>query len=142
MVFLRVRPKQSSLSLGKFKKLSARYCGPYVITKKINNQAYTLMLPPHNKVHNVFHVSLLKKYVPDESHILGHKIALVSKDVTLDVNLERILQTRQRILCNRTIIEHLVKWTRYVEENASWECEDSLLKFYPEFKCRREEFKA
>ena len=50
--------------MGKFKKLIARYCGPYVITKKINDQAYELLLPPHVKVHNVFHVNVLKRYVP------------------------------------------------------------------------------
>ena len=94
MVFLKVKPKRSSLSSGKFKKLSARYCGPYVITKKINNQAYALLLPPHINVHNVFHVSLLKKYVLDANHILGDEIALVSKDGTLDISPKRILQTR------------------------------------------------
>ena len=136
MVFLKVRPKQSSLSLGKFKKLSARYCGLYIITKKVNSQAYALLLPPHIKVHNVFHVSLLKKYVPDDNHILGDEIALVSKDGTLDINPERILQTRQCILRNRTIIKHLIKWKGYPEEDASWEREDSLLNSYPEFMSR------
>ena len=91
MVFLRVRPKHNSLSLGKFKKLSARYCGPYVITKRVNNQAYELMLPPHIKVHDVFHVSLLKKYIPDQNHILCEELPFVSKDGTLDINPERIL---------------------------------------------------
>ena len=70
MVFLRVRPKRSSISLGKYKNLSPRYCGPYVITRKVGDQAYKLLLPPQLKVHNVFHISLLKKYVPDPSHIL------------------------------------------------------------------------
>ena len=92
MVFLKVKPKRSSLSLGKFKKLSVRYCGPYVITKKISDQAYALLLPPHIKVHNVFHVSPLKKYVPDANHILGDAVNLVSEDRTLDVSPERILQ--------------------------------------------------
>ena len=119
MVFLRVRPKCNSLSLGKFKKLSARYCGPYVITKKINDQAYELLLPPDVKVHNVFHVSLLKKYVPDDLHILGDEQPLISKDGTLDITPERILQTRERTLRSRTINEHLIKWTGYPEEDAS-----------------------
>ena len=98
MVSLRGRPKRSSLSLGKFKKLSARYCGPYVITKKINDQAYELLLPPNVKVHNVFHVSLLKTYVPDDLHILGDEQPLISKDGTLDITPKRILQTRERTL--------------------------------------------
>ena len=56
--------------MGKYKKLSPKVCGPYVITKKVGEQAYELLLPPKLKIHNVFHVSLLKKYVPDVSHIL------------------------------------------------------------------------
>ena len=136
MVFLKVKPKRSSLSLGKFKKLSARYCGPYVIIKKISDQAYALQLPPHIKVHNVFHVSLLKKYVPDASHILGDEITLVSEDRTLEISPERILQSRERVLRNRTIMEHLIKWSGYPEEDASWEREDSLLKLYPQFMSR------
>ena len=136
MDFLKVKPKQSSLSLGKFKKLSARYCGPYVITKKINNQAYALLLPPHIKVHNVFHVSLLKKYVPDKNHLLGDEIALVSKDGTLDIRPERVLPSRQHVLRSRTIMEHLIKWMGYPEEDASWEREDSLLQLYPDFMSR------
>ena len=136
MVFLKVKPKRSSLSLGKFKKLSARYCGPYVITKKISDQAYVLLLPPHIKVHNVFHVSLLKKYVPDANHILGDEVTLVSEDRTLDVSPERILQSRKCVLRNRTIMEHLIKWTGYPEEDASWEREDSLFSLNPQLMSR------
>ena len=65
MVLLQIKPKKSSLSLGNFKKLSACYCGPYVITRKIRNQANELLFFPHIKVHNVFHVNLLKtKFSP------------------------------------------------------------------------------
>ena len=63
-VFLRIKPKRSSLSLGKYKKLSPRYCGPFKVIKKINDQAYKLQLPPKLKVHNVFHISLLKNMSP------------------------------------------------------------------------------
>ena len=93
-VFLRVKPKRSSLSLGKYKKLSARYCGPFLITRKINDQAYELQLPFEIKVHIVFHISLLKKYIPDPSHVLddAHKFTTV-KD-TLEIQPEAVLQTR------------------------------------------------
>lgn len=70
MVFLRVKPKRSSLALEKFWKLAFRYCGPYVITRRIGELAYELLLPPHLRIHNVFHISLLKKYVPNNQHIL------------------------------------------------------------------------
>ena len=59
-VFLRVKPKRSSLKLGKYKKLAYRYCGPYEIVKRIGEQSYKLALPPHLHIHDVFHVSLLK----------------------------------------------------------------------------------
>ena len=42
MVFLRVKPDKSSLSLGKFRKLSPRYCGPYEVLRRIGLQAYKL----------------------------------------------------------------------------------------------------
>ena len=69
-VFLRVKPKRSSLKLGKYKKLAYRYCGPFSILKKIGEQSYELDLPSHLHVHNVFHVSLLKQYVSDPLHVL------------------------------------------------------------------------
>ena len=69
-VFLRVKPKRSSLKMGKCRKLSSRYCGPFEILRRIGEQSYKLALPPHLHVHDVFHVSLLKKYVPNPEHIL------------------------------------------------------------------------
>ena len=119
MVFLRVQPKHNSLSLGKYKKLSARYCGPYLITKKINDQSYELSLPPHIKIHNVFYINIPKKYVPDENHILGDELPLVTKEGTLDITLERILQSKECILRNKSIMEHLIKWTGYPKQDAS-----------------------
>ena len=69
-VFLRVKPKRSSLKLGKFRKLAHRYCGPFEILQRIGEQSYKLALPEHLHVHNVFHVSLIKKYVPSVEHVL------------------------------------------------------------------------
>ena len=70
-VFLRVKPKRSSLQLGKYKKLAYRYCGPYEILRRIGEQSYELALPTHLHVHNVFHVSLLKTYVANLDHVLN-----------------------------------------------------------------------
>ena len=94
MVFLKIIPKKSSLSLGKFRKLKPRYCGPYVIIDKINDQAYQLLLPEHFKVHNVFHVNLLKKYVPNPIHIFEDDQLQVTKDGVIDIQPEVLPQTR------------------------------------------------
>jgi hypothetical protein len=64
-VFLKVKAKRSFLRLGSFPKLVARYCGPFEILENIGLVAYMLDLHASRRVHNVFHVSLLKKYVLD-----------------------------------------------------------------------------
>jgi hypothetical protein len=69
-VFLKVKAKRSSLRLGSFPKLAARYCGPFEILEKIGSVAYMLAIPASMRVHNLFHVSLLKKYVLDLNHII------------------------------------------------------------------------
>ena len=120
MVFLRVRPKCNALSLGKYKKLSPRYCGLYTITKRINDQAYQLLLSPYLKVHNVFHVSLLKDYVPSRPiHVLDNEKVLISTQGLLELELEKILSTRERKLSNRSMIEHLVQWKHFLVEDAT-----------------------
>lgn len=61
-MFVQIHPyKQSSLKKGSKEKLSLSFYGPYVVSKKINEVDYALELPFHSKVHNVFHVSRLKK---------------------------------------------------------------------------------
>jgi hypothetical protein len=69
-VFLKVKEKRSSLRLVSFPNLVARYCGPFEILEKIGLVSYMLALLASMRVHNVFHVSLLKKYVHDFNHII------------------------------------------------------------------------
>jgi hypothetical protein len=73
-VFLRVKAKRSSIRLGSCPNLVARYCGPFEILEKIGPVAYILDLHASMRVHNVFHVSLLKKYVPDPNHIIDWNV--------------------------------------------------------------------
>lgn len=62
LVYLRIKPyKQVSLQQLKYCKLSPKYFGPYKVLEKIGTMAYRLELPPNAKIHNVFHVSVLKK---------------------------------------------------------------------------------
>ncbi|MCO5555573.1 hypothetical protein L7F22_009118 [Adiantum nelumboides] len=136
-VFLRIKPKRSNLSLGKFKKLSPRYCGPYEIVKVISDQAYRLRLPPNLKVHDVFYVSLLKPYVPNPEQILDVEQIVVPAQGILELQPDYILEMRERKLRNRSIIKHLVKWKDFPKEDATWEDEITLQRDYPDISLRR-----
>jgi hypothetical protein len=69
-VFLKVKAKRSSIRLGSCPNLTARFCGPFEILENIGPIAYMLAFYASMRVHNVFHVSLLNKYVSNPSHII------------------------------------------------------------------------
>ncbi|KAL5547586.1 hypothetical protein UlMin_002817 [Ulmus minor] len=74
-VFLKVVPMKGVKRFGKKGKLSPRYIGPFEILERIGKVAYKLALPPKlSSVHNVFHVSMLRKYISDPSHVLEHEL--------------------------------------------------------------------
>jgi hypothetical protein len=73
-VFPKVKSKRISLKLGKCTNLAARFCGPFEILERIGSVAYMLALPASMNVHNVFHVSLLKKYIPDANHVIDWNV--------------------------------------------------------------------
>ena len=114
-VFLRVKPKRSSLKLGKFRKLAHRYCGPFEILQRIGEQSYKLALPEHLHVHNVFHVNLLKKYVPSAEHVLDlDDNVLVNHQEEFQMEPEQILEMKEKQLRNRTVREVLVPSGRVI----------------------------
>ena len=70
-VFLKVPPWKGILIFGRRGKLRPRYIGPYEIIARVGPVAYRLDLPQElSKVYNVFHVSMLREYIPDPSHVL------------------------------------------------------------------------
>ena len=70
-VFLKVMPKSGVVRSGKRGKLSPRFIKPFEILERIGVVAYRLALPPNmSGVHEVFHVSMLRKYTPDPSHVV------------------------------------------------------------------------
>jgi hypothetical protein len=79
-VFLKVKAKCSSLKLGKCSKLVARYCGPFEILERIDHVSYMLALFSSFCIHNVFHVSFLKKYVPNVNQIIDWNVIQVEPE--------------------------------------------------------------
>jgi hypothetical protein len=95
-VFLKVKANRSSLKLGSCSKLAARFCGPFEILERIGPVAYMLVLLASITVHNVFHVSLLKKYVPDANHVIDWNVIQVDQEGVLQVHLVRILDWKSK----------------------------------------------
>jgi hypothetical protein len=76
-VFLKVKSNRSSLKLGNYSKLVARYCGPFEFLERIGLVAYMLEFPASMTVHNLFHVTFLKKYIPDANHVIDWNVIQV-----------------------------------------------------------------
>ena len=69
LVFLKVSPMKGVVKFGKKGKLAPRYIGPFEIRLRVGEVAYRLVLPPElSRIHLVFHVSMLRKYISDPSH--------------------------------------------------------------------------
>jgi hypothetical protein len=102
-VFMKVKSNRSSLKLGSCSKLAAKFCGPFEILERIGPVAYMLALPASMTVHNVFHVSLLKKYIPDANHVIDWNVIQVEQEGVLQVHLVCILDRKRKQLQNQAI---------------------------------------
>jgi hypothetical protein len=120
-VFLKVKEKRSSIILGCFPKLATRYCGPFEILEKIGPVAYMLEFPASMRVNNVFHVSLLNKYIPDPNHIIDWTMIHVEHEGDFRVEPVRILDQKVKIIRNKSIGLVKVQWTCCSLEDATWE---------------------
>ena len=99
------------MRFGKKGKLSPRYIGPFEILEKIGKVAYKLVLPPElSSMHNVFHVSMLRKYILDPSHVLEHEPIEVHEDLSYEEQPMQILDRKDKTLCNKVIPLVKVLW--------------------------------
>jgi hypothetical protein len=130
-VFLKVKDNRSSLKLGNNAKLAAIFFGPFEILERIGPDAYMLSLPASMTIHNVFHVSLLKKYIPDSNHVIDWIVIQVDQEGVLQVHHVRILDRKSKQLWNRAIGLVKVQWTWYGPKDMTWENEDAMQEEYP-----------
>jgi hypothetical protein len=99
-VFLKVKANKSSLKLGSCSKLASRYCGPFEILERIDLVGYMISFSASMFVHNVFHVSFLKKYIPDANHVIDWNVIQEEKQGSFQVHLVRILDQKIKQLWN------------------------------------------
>ncbi|XP_027158207.1 uncharacterized protein LOC113759830 [Coffea eugenioides] len=101
LVFLKITPLKTSLKSGNGKKLQPRFVGSYKITQRVGNVAYKLDLPMSlSRIHNVFHVSMRKKYHPDPSpsHILKPESIEIDETLTYEEKPVKLLDRKAMIL--------------------------------------------
>ncbi|KZV21106.1 Retrotransposon protein, Ty3-gypsy subclass [Dorcoceras hygrometricum] len=96
-VFLKISPMKGVLRFGREGKLSPRFIGPFQILERIGTLAYRLALPPEiSAVHNVFHISALRNYIANPSHVLRYEPIQLSSDLTYEEVPEQILARENR----------------------------------------------
>ena len=130
-VFLRITPTTGVGKAIRSRKLSPKFIGPYQILRKIGPVAYEIAIPPQlSNLHSVFHVSQLRKYVSDPSHVLESEDLQIRGDLSVEVQPVSICdrQTRQRK--GKLVSLVRVIWDRRTGD-STWELEKEVRKSYP-----------
>ena len=92
------------MRFGKRGKLNPHYIGPFEIVDGIGPVAYRLDLPEEfSRVHNVFHISMLRKYIPDSSHVLETPEIELRDDLSYEEQPVQILGREEKEICNKTV---------------------------------------
>ncbi|KAL0534457.1 hypothetical protein IC582_028748 [Cucumis melo] len=132
-VFLKVAPMKGVLRFERRGKLSPRFVGPFEILERIGPVAYRLALPPSlSTVHDVFHVSMLRKYVPDPSHVVDYEPLEIDENLSYTEQPVEVLAREVKTLRNKEIPLVKVLWRNHRVEEATWEREDDMRSRYPE----------
>ncbi|KAA0053631.1 ty3-gypsy retrotransposon protein [Cucumis melo var. makuwa] len=132
-VFLKVAPMRGVLRFERRGKLSPRFVGPFEILERIGPVAYRLALPPSlSTVHEVFHVSMLRKYVPDPSHVVDYEPLEIDENLSYVEQPVEVLAREVKTLRNKEIPLVKVLWRNHQVEEATWEREDDMRSRYPE----------
>ena len=117
---------------GNRRKLSSRFIGPFEILERIGIVAYMLALPPSmSGVHEVFHVSMLRKYTPDPAHVVDWGQIEIDTDGTFEEGPVCILDSRDQVLRHKTVRLVRELWRHYGLEESTWEREDTMRATYP-----------
>ena len=125
-------PKRGVVRFDKRGKLSPRYIGPFEILERVGTIAYRLTLPQSLlSVHEVFHVSLLRKYAPDPTHVVDWGELVVDADRTFEEGSVRIMDSREQVLRRMTVRLVKVLWQHRGLEETTLEREDTMHATYP-----------
>ena len=120
------------MRFGKKGKSAPRYIGPFEILERVGAVAYRLALSPDMlQVHPVFHVSMLRKYISDPSHVMQPQSVEVNDDLTYEEEPVAIVDYQVRQLRSKTIPMVKVLWRSNNVEEHTWETEAEMRAKYP-----------
>jgi hypothetical protein len=126
-VYLKVSPMRGLRHFKVQGKLAPRFIGPFKILEKRGEVAYQLELPPQlSDVHDVFHVSQMKKCLRVPEQQLAMEDLNAKEDLSYQEYRVKILETSERVTQNRRIKMCMVQWSHHTEEEATWEREEEL----------------
>jgi hypothetical protein len=131
-VYLKVSPMRGMRRFKVKGKLAPRYVGPFQILVRKGEVAYQLeLLPQLSDVHDVFHVSQLKKclWVPEEQ--ISREQLHLRGDLSYNERSIRILDTTERVTHSKVIKMCKVQWSHHSEDEATWEHEEERISDYP-----------
>ncbi|GAU43834.1 hypothetical protein TSUD_371130 [Trifolium subterraneum] len=132
-VFLRVTSTTGVGRAMKSKKLTSKFIGPYQISERIGKVAYRIALPiTLSNLHDVFHVSQLRKYVSDPCHVFESDDIQVKDNLTIETVPLRVEGREVKKLRNKEIASVKVIWGGPTGENATWELESKMKGSYPD----------
>ena len=132
-MFLKVSPWKKVMRFGKNGKLSPRFIGPYEVIEKVGPVAYRLALPQElEKIYSVFHVSILRMYRSDPSHVVSMETIELRPDLTYEEEPVEILAREVKELRNKKISLVKVLWRNHKTEEATGESEETMRQQYPQ----------
>ena len=134
LVYLKVSPMKGVKRFGVIGKLSPRYIGPFKVLSGNRGVSFELDLPERlSQVHNVFHVSQLRKCLKAPDETISHEEVELQADLTYEERPSKILEENWKRLRNRAIKYCKVQWKHHpVKGKPTWEKEEDLRKSYPE----------
>ncbi|XP_019442294.1 PREDICTED: uncharacterized protein LOC109347010 [Lupinus angustifolius] len=129
---MRVVPTTGISRVLKTCKLTPRFIGPYQILKRIGHVAYQIALPPLlSNLHNAFHVSQLRKYIRDQSHVLKPDSIQLKENLTFKTLPVRIVDSSTKKLRGKEILLVKIVWSQVDDKDATWKVESNMMDAYP-----------
>jgi hypothetical protein len=133
-VYLKVSPMKGVSRFGVKGKLAPRYIGPFLVLEQCGPVAYRLQLPETlSAVHNVFHVSQLKKCLRVPDRIIEVTDVVLEPDLTYSEHPIRVLDQKDRVTRRKTLKFYKIQWNQHSKDEATWETQDFLEKNFPGF---------